>query len=524
MDELKSLPIGTQTFSALRSSGQIYVDKTEMIHRLACEVQKIFLARPRRFGKSLLLRTFASLFEYGLRDFQGLAIEKLWKDSTYETVCLDFSMVVDFDTVDDFKVKFYSMLSEELEEHGFAWNGNTESFSYQLSRWFKGKADASLVLLIDEYDSPLTKVLNKKELFQGIQKVMQEFFVMLKSNDGCFRFMFLTGITRLSNTSIFSGLNNMIDISRDVEYGTLTGYTEAELVDYFGGYLERASRSLGISREALLAKMREYYDGFSFDKDAATHVYCPWSVLNFLKGNDYRFENYWFESGGQPSVLMNYLAERKLEEPLDFLKTVPMSSRKLFSSEPYQKLDVNVLLHQTGYLTIRSINKAGNFQLGYPNREVEASMAQLYARVMVGDDDFESDDILNYMLEGDVEDTVRFINQVFNALDYERYPIRDEASFRGMIQILMIGLSLRPHVEVHTARGRSDMEVEAGDYRWVFELKFARPGDDAEALCDEAVEQIRSRDYGNTPRGGKLIRVGMVFEEAERRVTRWRVA
>lgn len=129
MDELKSLPIGTQTFSALRSSGQIYVDKTEMIHRLASEVQKIFLARPRRFGKSLLLRTFASLFEHGLRDFQGLAIEKLWKDRTYETVCLDFSMVVDFDTVDDFKVKFYSMLSEELEAHGFAWNGNTESFS-----------------------------------------------------------------------------------------------------------------------------------------------------------------------------------------------------------------------------------------------------------------------------------------------------------------------------------------------------------------------------------------------------------
>ena len=250
-------------------------------------------------------------------------------------------------------------------------------------------------------------------------------------------------------------------------------------------------------------------------------MYCPWSVLNFLGSSRFKFENYWFQSGGQPGVLMNYLAQRKLEEPLDFLKTIPMSSKKLFSSAPYHKLDVNVLLHQTGYLTIRSTNAAGNFLLGYPNREVEASMAQLYAQAMVDDADFESDDILNYMLEGDVEDTVRFVNKVFNSLDYQRYPVRDEASFRGTLQILMIGLSLRPHVEVHTARGRSDMEVEAGDYYWVFEFKFAKLGGDSKALCREALEQIRQKDYGNTLHGKKLIRVGMVFDEEQRQITDW---
>ena len=521
MKMLKKLPMGTQSFETLRKFNEIYIDKTDLIYQLASSRGKVFLARPRRFGKSLLVSTFASLFEHGLRDFRGLAIEKVWKDSTYNVIQLDFSTIANFNSVERFDEGFKAMLAVRFGDLGFQPSGDDVRFMAEFSNWLSKQDGGSLVLLIDEYDSPLTQVLNDEKLFLGIQSILKEFFNILKFSEGVFRFLFLTGVTRFSNTSIFSGFNNLLDISLEPKYGTLVGYTESEIGHYFCDYLDNAAQTLGISFDALMGQMREYYDGFSFDRECSTHVYCPWSVLNFLGSSRFKFENYWFQSGGQPGVLMNYLAQRKLEEPLDFLKTIPMSSKKLFSSAPYHKLDVNVLLHQTGYLTIRSTNAAGNFLLGYPNREVEASMAQLYAQAMVDDADFESDDILNYMLEGDVEDTVRFVNKVFNSLDYQRYPVRDEASFRGTLQILMIGLSLRPHVEVHTARGRSDMEVEAGDYYWVFEFKFAKLGGDSKALCREALEQIRQKDYGNTLHGKKLIRVGMVFDEEQRQITDW---
>ena len=521
MCDVQKLPFGTQSFSSLRNNQQIYVDKSEQIYELARVRQKVFLARPRRFGKSLLLSTFESLFAHGLRDFKGLVIEKLWQDHQYETVRLDFSAFIDYQTVDDFRLKFYSMLGILLGEHGFAWDGNVVTFSYQLAKWLRDQPNNSLVLLIDEYDAPLTRTLNDRELFLGIQKILSEFFYILKSEEGCLRFLFITGITRFSNTSIFSGFNNLRDISQEPTYGALLGYTETELKGYFGDYLRYAATQLNISQSVLLERLREYYDGFTFDSQAQKHVYCPWSVLNFFQKKLFDFANYWFTSGGQPSVLMNYLAKRKLDKPLDFLQTIVMSSDALFSSAPYDKLDVNVLLHQTGYLTIRAVNAAGDFILGYPNREVEASMAQLYTRMMISDDNFRAGDILGYMFEGEVSKTIGFMNRIFNVLDYDRYPIRDEASFRGAVQILMIGLSLRPAVEVHTSRGRSDIEVDTGNFHWVFELKFAKATEDTKSLCQAALKQIQEKAYGQTLHGKTLIRVGVVFSESKRQITDW---
>ena len=523
MIDRTKLSTGTQSFPALREYGQIYVDKTAMINEIARGRTKVFFARPRRFGKSLLVSTLATLFENGLRDFEGLAIEKLWTDTTYLVFHLDFSVIVDFDTVEDFREKFFAMLTETLKEHGFAWSGNEKSFSYEFSSWLKMFPNSSLVVLIDEYDSPLTRVLNDKALFAGIQKIMSEFFMILKNRETCFRFMFFTGITRLSNTTIFSGFNNLTDISLDPDYGTLVGYTEDELKKYFGDYLEVAAEKSNVSPKVLLDLLREYYDGFSFDKECKTHVYCPWSVLNYLGSKRFQFENYWFQSGGQPNVLMNYLAMRKLNKPLDFLETVSMDASQLMSSAPYDKLDVDVLLHQTGYLTIRGVDEGGGLLLGYPNREVAASMALLYAKVMVSDEQFTVQKLLTNLMRGEVDKVMDFVNGVFHSLDYQNYAIRDEASLQGCMQILMIGLSLRPQVEVHTARGRSDMEVEVGDKHWVFEFKFARNGVDPNELCREAVDRILQRDYGNTLHGKQLIRVAMVFEAEKRQVTVWEV-
>ena len=520
MVDLTQLPLGTQSFSALRAGHQIYVDKTAMIAELARGRNKIFLARPRRFGKSLLVSTFASLFERGLADFDGLAIAELWQDKTYPVVQLDFSTIANFDSVERFESRLKSMLSVRFGRLGFTPSGHEDRFMDEFSEWLSHRDLSSVVLLIDEYDSPLTGTLNEPVLFSGIQSVLREFYNILKSNEGGFRFLFLTGITRFSNTSIFSGFNNLNDISLEPDYGTLLGYTESELNAHFNDFFDQAAETVHLTRPALMTRLRDYYDGFSFDRDGKTHVYCPWSILNFLSKN-FRFENYWFASGGQPSVLMNFLAVRKLEKPLDFLNTVSMDPSLLLSSAPYDALDVNALLHQTGYLTIRSVDAGGTLQLGYPNREVAASMALLYAKVMVGDEQFTSQQLLSHMLCGNVARVVEFLNRVLNALDYQRYPIRDEASLRGALQILMIGLSLRPQIEVHTAKGRSDLEVETGDFHWVFELKFAKAGTNVASLCREALAQIRDHRYGQTAHGRQVIRVAMVFEETARQITEW---
>ena len=170
MIDRTKLSTGTQSFPALREYGQIYVDKTAMINEIARGRTKVFFARPRRFGKSLLVSTLATLFENGLRDFEGLAIEKLWTDTTYLVFHLDFSVIVDFDTVEDFREKFFAMLTETLKEHGFAWSGNEKSFSYEFSSWLKMFPNSSLVVLIDEYDSPLTRVSMTKRSLLGFRK------------------------------------------------------------------------------------------------------------------------------------------------------------------------------------------------------------------------------------------------------------------------------------------------------------------------------------------------------------------
>ena len=254
---LQNLPLGRSTFSALRAKNEIYVDKTSLVYELARSDSKIFLARPRRFGKSLLTSTFESLFKYGLRDFKGLAIEKRWTDKTYNVVRLDFSETKEFSTSECFKKLFYARVSAKFREVGFIECDNGDDFVTQLSSWLRSLEDSSLVLLIDEYDAPLTACLNDSELFRSVRSIMSDLFLTLKSNEGCLRFFFMTGITNFSNTSIFSAFNNFQDISLDTDYGILLGYTEDEIKHYFGQYLSRAAKDLSMTENQVLDLLKK---------------------------------------------------------------------------------------------------------------------------------------------------------------------------------------------------------------------------------------------------------------------------
>ncbi len=247
------------------------------------------LTRPRRFGKSLLVSTLETLFANGLRDFRGLAIEKLWNDKTYQVVHLDFSTIKEFSSCEEFVAKLHRLLARSFNEIGASLPYD-DRFYDAMSIWLKTVPSRSIVLLVDEYDAPLTACLGNNDLFAAVRSVMREFYANLKFADNALRFWFMTGVTKFKSTSIFSDLNNFTDISFNPVYGTLLGFTEEELKSCFDGYLTRAADELGVSKEKLIELMRTHYNGFCFDQFAKIRVYCPWSVLNFLAAPEMGFQ------------------------------------------------------------------------------------------------------------------------------------------------------------------------------------------------------------------------------------------
>ena len=523
---LPPLPLGTSDFEALRNAGQLYVDKTEQLYRLASLRQKFFLTRPRRFGKSLLVSTFASLFRNGLKHFSGLAIEKLWKDTTYIVVEIDFSEIKNIEGLQDFYTQFDFALIDAFEPAGFTFDENKhQDVIKQLSRWMKQQPSNSLVLLIDEYDSPLTACLEDKELFKSVRTKLSSFYATVKANDACLRFVFMTGITKFNQTGIFSELNSFTDISLYPRYGTLLGYSEADIRHYFAGYLRCAAEEQHLSIEEILERLRENYDGYCFDQKVSTHVYAPWSVMQFLAAPDLGFSNYWVSSGGTLTLLETYLHSHALKSPAEYGEEQAVACDELKASSDLDSINDLVLLTQAGYLTIKR-QEIDTFFVSYPNREVATSMASLYARMLLKQQTVGSQggqNVKDAVLAGDIETLFPAVNKTFNAFDYVKYPIRDEKTCQTFLLILLTCVGFDVTSERHNALGRSDLEWDTPHFHWVIELKFQRKGQDAEALLKEASQQIRNRRYGETA-SKPFVRAAAVFSEEKRTFAAWQNA
>lgn len=373
----KTLPLGQSDFTALRQSNAVYVDKTPLIHQLAAAPGGVFLSRPPRFGKSLLLSTLASLFEFGLRDFGGLAIESLWADKkTYDVVRLDFSSLKGFRNAGEFSEQFRRHLCTEFSRAGFQPKGSSNDLA-DLDDWMRELPSLSLVLLIDEYDAPLGSLLNRPELFRAVRSEMSRLFACLKSNSGVFRFLLLTGVTKFSCTSIFSDLNNLRDITLSPKFGTLLGYTEEEIRRDFMPYLKDAAETLEISEEQLVGELRDCYGGFCFDMRASKKVFCPESVLSFLKHPRQGFVNYWLTNDGHPTVLKQYLEGHELEDSAILAGCKEVKLSELVTPGDLTSIAPEILLTQTGYLTIKAVEDFEIVTLKCPNRKVSESMAGL---------------------------------------------------------------------------------------------------------------------------------------------------
>lgn len=526
-ENLECLPLGRSSFESVRHEGLIYVDKTDLIGSFARKGGYYFLCRPRRFGKTMLVDTLASLFKYGLRDFQGLKIAENWSKPTFDVLRLDFSDTRKFDTLEDFESIFIDSVKASVEDSGISFPpetfDGTSNFAIRFGKILKSRPVSSLVLLIDEYDAPLIDCLNNLTLFSKVQKYLQSFFDVVKKNSACLHFMFITGVSRYSNVGIFSAFNILKDLSMDPAYGTLLGYTEDEIRFYFKDYVQHAADVLHIDFDECIARLKENYDGFCFDEDIATHVFNPWSVLNFLDTPKRGFTNYWYGSSGNPTILLNYLKGHCLKDPAHYGNDQVVNGTELTSSKDINKLSDLVMLYQTGYLTLKAKSVLGNrYTLNYPNRELALSMAQLYAENLP-----EEGDLVNFgmiFLNFSQDTFVNELNAFIGKMSYERFPLKDEFSIQSLLYLALRAAGFSPDIEVKNAHGRSDLELRAVNRYFVLELKYAREDQDADKLLDAAVGQIKSRHYGEyNHRELEHVRIALVFSQQQRAFVKWTV-
>ena len=513
-EALPSLPLTMTDFTALRQGGMIYVDKTDLVYELAKDFGFYFLNRPRRFGKSLLVSTFKSLFQHGLRDFKGLKIERLWKEEkTYQVISISFSALGEIHDRDAIVAKVIALVNRQFKKIGFRFDRSDDSdFWTQFADWLEGQPSMSIVLLIDEYDAGLTGNVDNKEVFDATQSVLQTFFGILKDYSGAFRFFFLTGITKYSNTGTLSPFNNLIDISLAVPFSTLLGYTEKEIKHHFSDHLKKAARVQKMTVPEVIKEILKHYDGYCFDKTGVKHVCCPWAVMRFLQMPANGFENYWYNSSGQPNALLNTIM------------TTPFRLPETFDSDLMLDEQPVVMLYQNGYLTIKKPATDGTLTLGYPNQEVKASLSKLYINAALRSDLSCLDQLESVSLALSTYDATRivdFLNRFFNTIDYEHFPLKDEGAVRGIVQAFIQGAGIRAVSEKHSSKGRSDLEVFLANRRVVFEFKYSRRPEEEAALLKEAVEQILSKQYGYDLDSRPLLRIALVFSAADRRLTRF---
>lgn len=291
---------------------------------------------------------------------------------------LDFSLAKDFSSISEF-AKFFEYMLEDAagRAHLSVPKKGADPFE-RFASLLSTLPSSSLVLLIDEYDAPLTAHLDEPTLFEQVDKTLSRFYAHIEACDEALRFFFMTGVTKLSKSRIFSSLPDLTDISRNERFGALLGYTENEIDTYFEVHLDHAAKALGMTRNELKRQLHAHYSGFCFDENVSTSVYCPWSVLNFLEAPECGFRNYWFQSGGDAKLLMAHLRSLNFGSPAQYNRPAVISRKDLEASQPPEVISAEVLLIQCGYLTFKRALPADFLEAGYPNQEVGLSMADLY--------------------------------------------------------------------------------------------------------------------------------------------------
>ena len=506
----------------------IYVDKTEYIPKLV-KLKRVFISRPRRFGKSLTLDTIATLFETGVEPyFKGTWIYDKWTEPTYPVLRLNF-LDLDKYSLEHFKQKLNAIISSfarDINVKNYEEKVEPEDTIYFLLDELR-KEKRQIVILIDEYDCQMTANINNETLYKQFQEKIKSFYATIK-NKWPIKFLGITGVTRLKDVEIFSIGSDIRDITNASAYSQMIGFTRDEIKKYYIDYLKLAASCENKCRveevtdtqiESMLDMMAQNYDGYCFDEFYKKKVFSTWSVNSFfqsiIENKFIDFGEYWYDNGGLPSILVNYLKTHELNifEYLDKDKFLKVSSDDFKNPTALTTINQNVLMCQTGYLTLRSNLKYSEMLLGIPNGEIYKALTSLLAaKFFEGKIKVFNEKGINIIEEGSVEDIVSLLNTIVNSVPYDNYPISSEAMVQSLIQAYLRGAGFDVQTEVHEAKGRADLIVNTDNRRIVIEFKYAQNETEAKAKLSEAVAQIKTRDYGNiVPRKDELLRIAAVF-------------
>ena len=516
--ELKRLPVGIQTFEKVIEGGYIYVDKTDLIYRMAHDYNYAFLSRPRRFGKSLLCSTLASYFE-GRKDlFEGLAIEKLETEWRQHPVLRFDLSVVKKGTAEDLFIMLDGQLGRYEEEYGVT------SISQSVGERFRNLIEASVrvkgekaVVIIDEYDAPVLNVLHDPERLQVIREGMRDFFAPLKYCDPYLRFTFLTGVTKFSQLSIFSELNNLAKISMTPRYSTICGITQEELETQLRPWVERLAVKLGITPDEALAELKKNYDGYHFASDLKD-IYNPYSLLNAFDQEE--MKDFWFDTG-TPTSLINML--QKFGTNVADLDNGCEVEENEFNAPAEKMLTPMPFFYQGGYLTIKAYDSNfQTYQLKYPNREVRNGMIQALIPYYIEPNPIsaKSEIIALYkaILSDNLDEGLRNLQAYLAGIPYAENA-SSEGHFQTMLYVVFSLLGRYAQTEVRTATGRIDIVLKNKTDIYVMELKIDRP-------AQEALDQIDQKGYlvPYTTDERRLHKVGIAFSTETRTLSEWKIA
>ena len=509
-------PVGMQTFADIRRRGMLYIDKTAYVWRLAHEAGKaFFLSRPRRFGKSLLISTMQSYFEGRRELFGGLAVEDLetvWE--TYPVIRIDMSTVKPTD-VEGPKSRLSSLLGSI--ERRFGLERCDEMPGARLQSIIERVAEASgkqVVVLVDEYDAPLLNVVDDSVQLERFRQVMREFFIPLKACDEFLRFVFLTGITKFSQLSIFSELNNLRNISMEPAFAAVCGITDDELHGKMASDVANLAARLGITVGEAFARLRDHYDGYHFSWPSPD-IYNPFSLLSaFAKGD---IGSWWFETG-TPSSLVRLVAANGWD-------IADMEEREALESGfdvPTESMDTPLpMLYQGGYLTIKSYDAESRvYTLGIPNVEVSRGLSEgLVAAAGPGALDRHSTFLIKLARSFRTDEIEAALEQIRVYLAGIPYHLgsRDERGFQTKFYLILDLLGIQIDTEFKTASGRVDAVVRTGTSIYVMEFKYGK-------TAAEALAQIDAKDYAlpfASDDNRRVVKVGVSFSPKEQTIDSW---
>ena len=514
----KLYPLGIQTFSEIRTNDNLYIDKTAYIYRMANTDGKfIFLSRPRRFGKSLLVSTLQSYFEGRKELFKGLAIDRLEKEWT-EYPVLHFDLSGGKHQEED-QLNRYLDYILKYNEHRFDIKCDAVDANVRLANLISSvynKTGKQVVVLIDEYDAPLLDVAHQDERLESLRYIMRNFYSPLKQCEPMLRFVFLTGITKFSQLSIFSELNNITNISMDEAYAGICGITKEELLTQMSDDIDRLAAKMSITREEAILQLTDNYDGYHFTYPSPD-IFNPYSLLNCFSKE--KIGAYWFGSG-TPTFLIEMM--RKFGTTPMEIGEKEMADVSDFDAPTETMESIVPLLYQSGYITIKGYDEETNlYELGIPNKEIRIGLFKsllpnyLLRSSQKGKVAIAQMSVL--IKKGDIDGALRLLQTFLETVPYCDNTLY-EGHYQQMLYIIFALLTdYRIIVEQRTAKGRTDITLETHNHVFIMELKFDK-------TAEEALEQIEAKRYADAfaQSGKKIVKVGIAFNvKDERNIMEW---